>query len=366
MSCKMCGSKQLSVTVNEKKVYGDFLYATGTSHKLKEHFRNHYKKINKFTKNLKKEDLIVDFGSSDGTNLEIFKKKGYKNLVGIEPSKRLSKITKKKKINVITDFFSNKVAKKIKKNYGIAKIVCIYNLLANIDDLDGFFKNLKIFTDKNTIIFFENFSLLGVIKENLFDSVYHEHLSYFHIKPLQGFLKKYDWNIKYAGHNKVKGGSLELILGKDVVGIDKKSITNSLKVEKKYKLTEHTIFNKIITKNKIIKIQLNKILKKFENKRLVGYGASCGSTVFLYNYGLTKKFQFLLDDEKSRNNLYSPRTNIKVLNPTIKIMSKIDIILIISWRYGKIIYKKYQERFAKKIKKKILWLQVLPKIKIFK
>ena len=365
-SCKMCGFKQLSVTVNEKKVYGDFLYATGTSYKLKEHFRNHYKKINKFTKNLKREDLIVDFGSSDGTNLEIFKKKGYKNLVGIEPSKRLSKITKKKKIDVITDFFSNKVAKKIKKKYGTAKIVCIYNLLANIDDLDSFFKNLKIFTNKNTTIFFENFSLLGVIKENLFDSIYHEHLSYFHIKPLQGFLKKYGWNIKYAGHNKVKGGSLELILGKDVFGIDKKSITNSLKVEKKYKLMEHNIFNKIIKKNKIIKIQLNKILKKFEDKRIVGYGASCGSTVFLYNYGLTKKFKFLLDDEKRRNNLYSPRANIKVFNPTIKIMSKIDIILIISWRYGKIIYKKYQERFVKKIKNKILWLQVLPKIKIIK
>jgi hypothetical protein len=179
-------------------------------------------------------------------------------------------------------------------------------------------------------------------------------------------LKKYGWNIKYAGHNKVKGGSLELILGKDVFGIDKKSITNSLKVEKKYKLMEHNIFNKIIKKNKIIKIQLNKILKKFEDKRIVGYGASCGSTVFLYNYGLTKKFKFLLDDEKRRNNLYSPRANIKVFNPTIKIMSKIDIILIISWRYGKIIYKKYQERFVKKIKNKILWLQVLPKIKIIK
>ena len=108
------------------------------------------------------------------------------------------------------------------------------------------------------------------------------------------------------------------------------------------------------------------MIEKFKDKRIAGYGASCGSTVFLYHYGLTKKFQFLIDDEKRRNNLYSPRTNLRVYNPTIKLLNKIDVIVIVSWRYGKIIYKKYKKLFSKKMHKKILWIQVLPKIKIFK
>ena len=366
MSCKSCGFKQLSNVVNEKKVYGDFVYATSTSLGLKEHFNINYKLAIKYAKYLKKDDLIVDFGSSGGANLEIFKKHGHKKLVGIEPAKDLAQITQKKKIDVIADFFSGKVAKKIKKKYGTAKIVCIYNLLANIDNLDNFFQNLKIFTNQDTTIVFESFSLLGIVKKNLFDNIYHEHISYFHIQPLQKYLKKLNWNILYAEHNQIKGGSIKLVLGQDKNVFDKKSITKCLNEEKKYKLMEHNIFNKIIESNLLVKKEINKKLEKFKDKRIAGYGASCGSTVFLYHYGLTKKFKFLIDDEKRRNNLYSPRTNLRVFNPTIKLLEKIDVIVIISWRYGKVIFEKYKKLFGKKINKKIIWIQVLPKIKIFK
>ncbi len=366
MSCKTCGFKQLSVVVDEKKVYGDFVYATSTSIGLKEHFQKNYRLGLKFAQNVKKSDLIVDFGSSGGENLEIFKKNGFKNLLGIEPAKDLALITKKKKIDVIADFFSNAVAKKINKKYGVAKIVCIYNLLANISDLDNFFKNLKIFTDKNTIIVFESFSLLGIIKDNLFDNIYHEHISYFHIKPLQKYLNKFNWKILYAEHNEIKGGSIKLVLGKNELICDKNSIVNALKEETRYKLTEHTIFRKIIKKNQIIKKQINDKLDKFKNKKIAGYGASCGSTVFLYHYGLTEKFTFLLDDEKRRHNLYSPRTNIRVYNPSIKLFKKIDVIVIVSWRYGKVIFKKFKKKYKNKIKNKIIWIQVLPKIKFLK
>ncbi len=366
MSCLSCGFKQLSVVVDEKKVYGDFVYATSTSLGLKEHFKINYKLAHKFSKNLGKNDLIVDFGSSGGENLEIFKNNGYRNIIGIEPAKDLAQITKKKNIDVIPNFFSKAVAKKIKKERGYAKIICIYNLLANIGDLDNFFKNLDIFADKNTTIIFESFSLLGIVKNNLFDNIYHEHISYFHIKPLQGYLKKFNWKIVYAEHNKIKGGSIKLVLARQTKKYDKKSISKCLKEETKFKLMEHNIFNKIKNKNKKIKNQINALLEKFSKKRIAGYGASCGSTVFLYHYGLTKKFNFLLDDEKRRNNLYAPRTNIRVYNPTINLLKKVDVIVIISWRYGKNIYEKFRINFKKKIKNKIVWIQVLPKIKIFK
>lgn len=366
MSCKNCGFKQLSVVVDEKKVYGDFVYATSTSLGLKEHFNDNFKLAKKFGKNVNKEDLVVDFGSSGGENLEIFKNNGFNNLIGIEPAKDLAQITKKKKIDVIVDFFSRKVAKKIKKKYGYAKIVCIYNLLANISNLDSFFNNLKNFTNNETIIVFESFSLLGIVKKNLFDNIYHEHISYFHIKPLQKYLKKFNWKILYAEHNQIKGGSIKLVLGKDASFCDKISIIKSLKEENKFNLTNHNIFKKIIKKNKIVKEKLGFVLDKFKNKKIAGYGASCGSTVFLYHYNLTKKFMFLFDDEKRRNNLYSPRTNIRVYKPSIKLFDKVDVIVIVSWRYGKVIFKKFEKNFKKKIKSKIIWVQVLPKIKIFK
>ena len=67
-----------------------------------------------------------------------------------------------------------------------------------------------------------------------------------------------------------------------------------------------------------------------------------------------------------RHNLYSPRTNIRVYNPSIKLFKKIDVIVIVSWRYGKVIFKKFKKKYKNKIKNKIIWVQVLPKIKFLK
>ena len=112
MSCLSCGFKQLSVVVDEKKVYGDFVYATSTSLGLKEHFKINYKLAHKFSKNLDKNDLIVDFGSSGGENLEIFKNNGYRNIIGIEPAKELAQITKKKILMSYLIFFRKLLQKK--------------------------------------------------------------------------------------------------------------------------------------------------------------------------------------------------------------------------------------------------------------
>ena len=92
------------------------------------------------------------------------------------------------------------------------KLICIYNVLANIDNLREFTENLKKLCNQNTVISIESFSLFGILKNNLFDNIYHEHLSYFHVENLKYFFKKFGLNIVYAENNSIKGGSLKIIL----------------------------------------------------------------------------------------------------------------------------------------------------------
>jgi hypothetical protein len=368
MNCRSCNFKQLSHVVNENKVYGDYLYTTSTSVGLKKHFEKSFNFLKNFHPSLKKNDLVLDIGSNDGSNLEIFKSKNL-SVIGVEPAESLAKLSNKKKVFTINNFFNKKISNIIKRKYGIPKIICIYNLLANIDDINTFFKNLCILVDNDTIISIESFSLIGIIKDNLFDHIYHEHLSYFSISSLEKFFEKYGLYLLYAEYNQVKGSSIKFILGKNKSLIRKKSIDNCLEIENRYKINNISSFNKIKTNNLILEKKIKQNLKKLKIKNMAGYGASCGSTTFINEINLTKVLSFFIDDEIKRNGLFSPCSNIKVFNFDIKKINELDAIIIISWRYEKNIYKNFTKKikiYKNKKKKSLFWIIPYPKFIIKK
>jgi hypothetical protein len=357
-SCLNCNFKQLSTVVDENKVYGDYLYTTSTSKGLTKHFENSCNFLIK-KKYIKKNDFVLDIGSNDGSNLEIYRKKKFK-VLGVEPAKDLCKIAEQKGIECIDSFFSKKVAKKILTNYGKPKLICVYNVFANIDNLREFTKNLNTLCDEDTIVSIESFSLYGIIKNNLFDNIYHEHLSYFHVENLKYFFKKFGLNIIYAENNTIKGGSIKILLSRKY--LKSKSLIRVIKDEKKLGIGKPYAFEKLKKINYENMIKISKFISNFKNSKIAGYGASCGSTVLIHYYNLNNKLNLLLDDEPRRNNLFSPSTNISVKNPNQSILSKIDVIIIISWRYKKNILKNLKKRFPN-LYKKINIFQILPNIK---
>ena len=357
-SCVRCGFKQLSIVVNEDKVYGKYLYTTSTSKGLKEHFKKSFKILKQKFK-LKKSDFILDIGSNDGSNLEIFKNEGY-NVLGIEPANGLCKIARDKNIETLNSFFNKEIVNKIIKKKIYPKLICIYNLMANVDNLDEFILNVKKLMNQDTVVAVETFSLSGIVEKNLFDNIYHEHLSYFHIGPLIKYFGKFNLEIFDVKNNKIKGGSIKFFfrLKKN----KKVNLSKYLRYEKKLKLYSKDVFKKIILTNKKNIIKINKFISKFKKEKIAGFGASCGSTVFIHYYQIKDKIDIFLDDEKRRNNLFSPSTNIKVYNPNIKVLNKIKIVLIISWRYKNIIVKNFKKKFPK-IFKRQKWYFLLPDIK---
>ena len=357
-SCLNCGFKQLSTVVDENKVYGDYLYTTSTSKGLTKHFEKSCNFLIK-NKHIKERDFVLDIGSNDGSNLQIYKKKNFK-VLGVEPAKDLCKIAEKKGIECIDSFFSKKVAKKILANFGKPKLICIYNVFANIDDLREFTKNLNTLCSKDTIVSIESFSLYGIIKNNLFDNIYHEHLSYFHVENLRYFFKKFGLNIIYAENNTIKGGSIKIFLSRKYS--KSKSLVRVISEEKKLGIGKPYAFEKLKKLNYENMVKLSRFISILKNSKIAGYGASCGSTVLIHYYNLNNKLKLLLDDEPRRNNLFSPSTNIPVKNPNHSILSKIDVIIIISWRYKKNILKNFKRKFPK-FYKKIKIFQILPNIK---
>ena len=358
MLCKKCNFVQLSNVIDPKVVYGNYIYVTKTSHGLSEHFQ-------KLTYNLikreivKKNGKVLEIGSNDGTLLNFLKKKSGL-VVAVDPAAHLFK---DKHVENISALFSNKLAIKISKSHGKFDTIIANNVLANIDDLDDIFLGVQKLLNYSGHLVIETFSLYGVLKNNLIDNVYHEHLSYFTIQSLKKFAKKYGLNLKSVDFLNVKGGSYRFIF-------QNKNLKNTLKISKLIK-RDKKITGKIKSNfKKLQKINLentkkvtNFLDKQIKNKKkIAGFGASVGTTTLIYDMGLKSKIDCLYDNEKRRFNLYCPGTEIKVLNPKNIKKNKIDYLVIFAWRYAEVILKRNKKLFDKKTK----FILPHPKFKILK
>ena len=130
--CGKCHNCQLSVAVNPKKMFSNYLYTSSTSKSFREHFVNAANKYIKDFKLNKKKSYIIDIGSNDGVALKPFQNLGFKKILGVEPAKNLAKLANKNKIKTFNGFLELNNLKKIKKN---ADLILASNVFAHSDKL---------------------------------------------------------------------------------------------------------------------------------------------------------------------------------------------------------------------------------------
>jgi 2-polyprenyl-3-methyl-5-hydroxy-6-metoxy-1,4-benzoquinol methylase len=129
---------------------------------------------------------VFDIGSNAGILLSGFRDRGCK-VLGIDPSVNVANIARNKGIEVIGEFFSSELAKRIKKEYGQASVITGTHVFAHIDDLHDFFKATDILLKEDGIICIEAPNLITLMENLEYDTIYHEHLSYskFSIKVIR-------------------------------------------------------------------------------------------------------------------------------------------------------------------------------------
>ena len=248
MQCSACNHFQLSISINPRILYAkNYTYLTGVTKTFKRHFYDYSNMLIKKCK-LKKGSLVLDIGSNDGTCLSYFKKNGMK-VIGIDPAKKPSKIANDKGIKTINNFFNKKISNNFKKKYGQFDFITSHNVLAHTENIQEIFLSIYDILKKDAYFCFEIGYFKEVVRHNLFDTVYHEHLDYHHAKPLVKFLQNIGFTVIDLSTNNIQGGTLRLLLQK------KKLKTKINKVEKFIK-QEEKFFRKINIKDSFIFINL--------------------------------------------------------------------------------------------------------------
>ena len=364
--CNGCGHLQLSHSVKPEKMFSNYLYKTNTSYKNFLHFKNYANKIKK--KFSRKGDKILDIASNDGTFLNFFNKKKFFR-VGIDPAKNLKKLTTRRGIIQIDDFFTEKTSFKIKKKYQKFDIITANHVCAHVENLNDFFRGVKNLLKDDGIFIFEVSYRGSVLKKNTFDTIYHEHLDYHALSPISKFIKKFNLKLFDFEITEAQGGSLRVYVSKNLRIRNKKKIKNQLIKEKKiYKLFNINTYKIFREKINNCKVQLQRILKDFDKKNynIAGYGAAAKTTTLLnyFNLNKNKTIKFIFDDNKLKQGLYLPGTQIKILDPRYLFRENLDILIIFAWNYSDIIIKNIKKKLKKK--KSLKFLVPFPKPKILK
>lgn len=346
--CINCSALQLSHVVSPEILFRHYVWVSSTSAVTVAHFKEYASSV--FSKfDLKKGDLVVEMGSNDGVLLKPFKKLGAK-VLGVDPARNVARRASKQGIPTLPYFFSAKIARQIVKKYGRAKVITANNVFAHINDLDEIVKGVYELLDKEGVFVIEAPYNIDLIEKNLFDIVYHEHLSYLSIRPLDRFFKSFGMQIFDVVRKPVHGGSVRIFVKmRQARHKINKSVQKFINQEIRKKLSDINTYHKFaknIAENKIKLVELLKKLKK-ENKSIAGYGAPAKATTLLYYFGLGKEtIDFIVDDSPFKHGLFTPGKHIPVVVTGELYIKKPNYLLILAWNFAKSImkmHKKYKD-----------------------
>ena len=335
--CNKCHNCQLSVAVDPKKMFSNYLYTSSTSKTFRDHFVEAAKKYFKELKLNKKKSYVIDIGSNDGVALKPFLEIGFKKVLGIEPAKNLAKLANKNKIKTFNGFLEKKNLKKIKKN---ADLILASNVFAHSDKLKEMAECMLSLLSKKGTIIIEVQYLMNTLKDLTFDNIYHEHYNYWSLTSLVYFFNQFKAKIFRSEKVNTHGGSIRVYIKKDKKIKIEQSVKKMLKDEEIFGIKDFKTYQKF--GEEVYKIRKNvlKNIKKLKdnNKTIIGYGAPAKATTALNFFGISKEIDFIVEDNKLKHNKFIPGVKIPIKNK-LKIKDKKNILLVLAWNFFKDIKK---------------------------
>ncbi len=348
--CNKCHLVQLLDIVPPEVMFKDYAYITGASKPMELHFAGLAKDVSTNFK-VNKDSLVVDIGSNDGTLLQYFSKIGLR-VLGIEPASNIAQIARKRGIATINKFFSKDCALEIYKKYGFADIILATNVFAHVDNLEDILYGIDYLLSKDGVFVIEVPYLINLLDNIEFDTIYHEHLSYFSIYPLIYLFRKFGMKIVDVKQIPIHGGSIRIFIKRS----NKKqsqNVSKFLLMEQNAELDSIETYIKFAKKVALVKERLVKLLKTLKNEktRITGYGATAkGNTLLNYCKVGPDILDYISDTTAYKQGRYTPGMHIPIFKEEKFHREPPNYVLLLAWNYADEILQKEQKYRQKGVK----------------
>lgn len=332
--CEQCFLVQLQEYISPENIFSEYAYFSSYSDTWLQHAKN-YTEMAVARFQLNEHTQVVEIASNDGYLLQYFVEKGIPAM-GIEPAANVAEVATQKGILTLVKFFGQKTAHEQAAKGQQADLLIGNNVLAHVPDLNDFVKGMRILLKPRGVITMEFPHLMRLVEENQFDTIYHEHFSYFSFITVEKVFATHGLTIFDVEELPSHGGSLR-IYARHVEDSSKPISQKVAELRAREQEAGFTRLEQYFSFSEQVKHTKRKLLSflleaKQEGKSIAGYGAPGKGNTLLNYCGIRTDFlDYTVDRNSYKQGNFLPGTHIPIFHPDKIKETKPDYVLILPW-----------------------------------
>jgi len=332
--CEECWLVQLEEYESAESIFSEYAYFASYSDSWLKHCEKYCNEM-KVRFGLGEQSFVAEVASNDGYLLQFFVRQGVP-VLGIEPAANVAKAAIEKGVPTLVRFFGTQVAKELAAEGRTADLVIGNNVLAQVPDLNDFVEGLKILLKPEGVLTLEFPHLLRLIELNEFDTIYHEHFSYFSLINTIKIMEAHGLQVFDVEELKSHGGSLRVFASR--ADSQSHAITRNVKKvidnEVAAKLDRIEGYESFARQVKETKLELVDFLVTAarQGKKVAGYGAPGKSATLLHYCGIGKDLiEYTVDRSLYKQGRHLPGSHIPIYHPDHIAETRPDYVVILPW-----------------------------------
>ncbi len=332
--CDQCFLAQLEQFVSAEHIFTEYAYFSSYSDSWLDHAKRYTDMIVGRLK-LDQGSTVMELASNDGYLLQYFVEKGIK-VIGVEPAANVAAVAEKKGVHTVVKFFGVETARELVGQYGQVDLMIGNNVLAQVPDINDFVGGMKIALKPGGVITMEWPHLMRLMNENQFDTIYHEHFSYFSFIAAEKIFERHGLTLFDVEELPTHGGSLRMYAQHAGSGAVSERVIEMRKRERDAgydSIETYRNFGEQVkeTKRKLLEFL---ITAKRAGKTIVGYGAPGKGNTLLNYCGIRTDFiDYTVDRNPYKQGKFLPGTHIPILHPDKIMETKPDYLFILPWNF---------------------------------
>ena len=332
--CLDCGLTQITETVDPEILFGHYAYFSSFSDTMVNHAKKLAGQIVE-AERLDADSLVVEIASNDGYLLQWYKEQGVQ-ILGVEPAKNIAAVAREKGIPTRCDFFGRECAAKMRSEGLMADCIHAHNVLAHVADLNGVAAGIATLLKPTGVAVIEVPYLGDFLQATEFDTVYHEHLCYFAVTPLQTLFNKYGLAVVGVEHVEIHGGTIRVRLAHQGQREADPSVARFLESEASWVHNEAE-YQAFARRVQTLADDLRGMLKslKSEGARIAVYGASAKGSTLMNYCGLDNSLvDYVVDRSTVKQGYSTPGNHLKIYHPDKLVEDRPDYCLLLTWNFA--------------------------------
>ncbi len=346
--CPECSLVQIVDDVPPEKLFVEnYLYFSSFSDHLLRHAEKHAVGLIE-SRQLDSQSMVAEIASNDGYLLRNFASRGIP-VLGIDPAPAQAEAATEAGIPTVQEFFTKEFAARLRAEGTRPDVIIANNVMAHVPDLDGFAQGLRTWVADDGLITIENPYVRDLVEQCQFDTIYHEHHSYFSCTAVDALMRRNGLFLNHVEHfPDLHGGTLRWYVGPTEDVSD--AVRAYLRAEEQDGMTGFEYYRNFAAQVERIRSGLLELLRglKAEGASVAAYGAAAkGSTLINYVGIGPELVDFVVDRNTYKQGMYMPGTHLPIVDPSELLVRQPDYLLLLAWNFQDEIMRQQEEYLSR-------------------